>query len=176
MMKIKPIPFSQSELKQMFDYDADTGVLTRKYRHDARPQWNTQHAGKQAGHLHSSGYIHVRVNGHLYKAHRLIFKLVHGDEPLEIDHINGNPSDNRINNLKSSDIKQNMRNQKKYCNNSSGFTGVRFKNRGHPKPWSAYWNDENGKRKEKSFATKEEAIAHREKMIEGMGYSERHGS
>ena len=57
--------------------------------------------GKEVGSIHPTGYRHVTWNGKVHKVHRLIFLLEHGYLPKEIDHINGDRQDNRLENLRS---------------------------------------------------------------------------
>ena len=72
------------------------------------------------------GYVVVFFNGKIYKAHRLIWAIVHGELPKgHIDHINGNRSDNRIQNLRVVTQQQNSHNQQNINKrNKSGFRGV----------------------------------------------------
>ena len=57
--------------------------------------------GEEAGCLTAMGYVGVQFKGKHYKAHRIIYEMHHGEIPegMVIDHINGNKSDNRIENL-----------------------------------------------------------------------------
>jgi len=75
------------------------------------------------------GYVHIRFNNKYYKAHRLVWLYEHGRFPAgEIDHINGNRADNRIENLREIGRCQNMQNQRKArSDNASGFLGVHKK-------------------------------------------------
>lgn len=102
--------------REILSYDPKTGEFDRaKYRH----------RGKPVGYKDSDGYIHIRVNGGLYLAHRLAWLYVHGRWPQGgLDHKNGNPSDNRIANLREANQKQNMYNMKLKKNNRSGRKGV----------------------------------------------------
>lgn len=90
--------------------------------------------GDEAGAIHKiSKYHSVMVDNERYQTHRIIWKLVKGEEPIgEIDHINGNRSDNRIKNLRLVDKAANLKNQKKYKNNKSGMPGI-------------YWNEQKKK-------------------------------
>jgi hypothetical protein len=83
-------------------------------------------ANKKANAKDPLGYICLKINGHMLKGHRLAWFFVYGDFPkAHIDHINGNPSDNRIENLRDVSRFINMQNEKKArFHNSSGFLGV----------------------------------------------------
>lgn len=108
---MKPLP-DQSTLHKNFNYDPTTGVITRIAGH---------FKGKIAGCRLRDG-LKVNLKGVAYKAHRLIWKYVHGADPLDvIDHINGNPFDNRLANLREATVAQNVWNAK----TNHGITGIR---------------------------------------------------
>ncbi len=98
-------------LRECFDCDPPRGILlwlTRPRSHfQGNPtvsrRWNTRYAGKAAARQ-------VAINGILYLTHRVLWKMATGDEPPEIDHINGDRTDNRIENLRAVSHEQNMRN------------------------------------------------------------------
>ena len=79
--------------------------------------------GTVAGSIHATGYRHITWVGRIWKAHRLIFLLHHGYLPKEIDHINGDRSDNRIENLRAVTRSQNQFN-KSPQRSASGIRGV----------------------------------------------------
>lgn len=80
--------------------------------------------GQEAGSIHQTGYRHITWLGKVQKAHRLIFMLHHGYLPPEVDHINGDRSDNRIENLRAADRSQNQCNRGLLASNTSGYSGV----------------------------------------------------
>jgi hypothetical protein len=91
--------------------------------------------GNQAGWL-NKGYVMVGIGGEEHPAHRIIFLLHHGYCPEYIDHVDGNRSNNRIENLRSATLNENARNCKKPSHNTSGYKGVCWdKNRNK---WMAY--------------------------------------
>jgi hypothetical protein len=86
-------------------------------------------AGKEAG-APQNGYksIQVTKDGKRFnlKAHRVIWKMVHGTEPDEIDHINGARSDNRIENLRSVSCSSNQKNKSRQKGSKAPFQGVNW--------------------------------------------------
>lgn len=73
----------------------------------------------------NQGYRWGTIFDKNYRAHRVLWAIVHGDWPSgHIDHINGNRSDNRIINLRDISREENCRNAKRYRNNGSGVQGV----------------------------------------------------
>lgn len=113
---------TQENLKALFSYDLETGLFTWRVDKGSRGK-----AGAEAGGLHSSGYKFIRIDGRLYRCHRLAWLYVYGDWPKDqIDHINGVRSDNRIVNLREATNKQNSLNRKANANNKCGCKGVHF--------------------------------------------------
>ncbi|MGN7124076.1 HNH endonuclease [Methylorubrum thiocyanatum] len=83
--------------------------------------------GAPAGFPTGTGQIRIVVDGVRYWAHHLAWLFNRGDWPSDIlDHINGRPDDNRIENLRLADPSKNMQNSKLFCTNTSGFKGVSF--------------------------------------------------
>lgn len=89
--------------------------------------WNSRWAGKEAfTHTSKLGYKSGGLLGKLWGAHRVIYKMITGHEPEQIDHINGDRTDNRFENLRSVSAAVNMKNQKQRSNNTSGTIGVHW--------------------------------------------------
>jgi len=111
---------TQSELKDQFDYDAENGWLIRKKNRYGNPY------NKPSGHRPTNnGYGQLMVNRTSYLTHRLIWLYHYGEFPDEfIDHIDGNRSNNRIDNLRLVDSKMNNHNAKINKNNKYGFSNV----------------------------------------------------
>lgn len=80
--------------------------------------------GKKVGSNHIKGYQHTKINGKQYLLHRLIYMMFNGYFPKEIDHINGNRSDNHIENLRPAIGGQNQQNSKIRKDNKSGAKNV----------------------------------------------------
>ncbi len=85
--------------------------------------------GRRAGTADKDGRAVVVVNGKLRQASQVIFLICHGYLPEMVDHINGDVSDNRIENLRAADKYTNQWNSKKSTRNTSGVKGVYFKKR-----------------------------------------------
>ena len=88
---------------------------------------------KPAGSIHKTGYRHITWMGKVHKAHRLIFMLHHGYLPPEVDHINGDRQDNRLENLRPATRSQNQCNRGILASNTSGYPGVSWHK--HSKAW-----------------------------------------
>ena len=81
-------------------------------------------AGQQVGSPNKWGYLQVQVDERSYRVHRVIWLMEKGRWPGELDHINGNRTDNRIENLREVTRQDNMRNNPLSSKNSSGSMGV----------------------------------------------------
>ena len=110
---------SHSELKQLFRYDPDRGVFVRLVTRSSRGM-----AGQIAGTI-TRGYTIIKVDGRRYFAHRLVWLYAHGEWPDQIvDHIDGDPQNNRLSNLRLASPTQSVHNTRKPKTNTSGFKGV----------------------------------------------------
>lgn len=103
-------------LRERFDYS--DGALV--WRQSPRPGWKGRIAGTQT----PRGYIRVFLDGKYVLAHRIVWAWHHDEWPLEIDHKNGDTSDNRIDNLRPATHSQNTQNASVRKDNSSGVKGV----------------------------------------------------
>lgn len=111
---------TQSELKSQLSYNKDTGIFTWKINKSRLAK-----IGNIAGSLHNNGYYSICINNKQYLAHRLAWLYISGEMPKNnIDHIDNNKINNKINNLREATKSQNEFNTKLRNNNSSGFKGV----------------------------------------------------
>jgi hypothetical protein len=97
-------------LRAMFDYDPETGIVTRRVTSGGRK------VGEVAGSVNKiDGYRRIRVRNRLTLASRICWALHHGFDPIgyEIDHIDRNPDNNRIANLRLVTRSGNNRNREK---------------------------------------------------------------
>jgi len=120
---------TQEKVHELFEYR--DGELFWKKRpvtdflseHDAN-QWNSKHAGTRAGCYGKKPYVYTAIGHKNIAIHRLIFLMQYGYLPKMIDHADGNPRNNKIENLREATPLQNQRNQKLPSHNTSGFKGV----------------------------------------------------
>jgi len=106
-------------VRSLFDYDPETGLLTRKVRRGRR------RAGARAGGVGSRGYANVKIGGRSYRSHRIIWLHVYGRLPtLQVDHVNGVKTDNRLCNLREASAFQQMANRGPRVTSKSGVKGV----------------------------------------------------
>lgn len=116
---------TQSYLKEILNYDPETGLFTWKVEKDRNIS-----GADIAGYLDKSdGYFRIRIGKRHYKAHRLAWLYIHGRWPSEqIDHINRNRSDNRLCNLRECTHAQNQQNRSSVKKSSSKYLGVSWDN------------------------------------------------
>lgn len=119
---------TQQELKALFVYEPETGRLRRTT--GGRSPYPWRGVGKHRR------YQIARVRGEDVYLHRMVWLYHYGYQPTMLDHIDGDPTNNRIENLRECTNAQNQYNGPKKCNNKSGFKGVVFRT-GYRKPWQA---------------------------------------
>lgn len=163
MIKLKKLP-SVGRLEELFTYNPETGDLFRKYKKNQKLiKKNT-----------SRGYLRPAVDGQKYYAHRICWKLYYGVCPDDqIDHINGDTSDNRIENLRIASQQENCKNRSQQKNNTSGNTGVTW-NKASGK-WQASISVDGKLKYLGIFTDKIDAIYARYWAEQGLGYHENHG-
>ena len=123
---------TQDRIRELFDY-RDGNLYWKVARSNIK-------AGDRAGYVREDDYQAIRIDGKLYLAHRLIFLYHHGYLPEFLDHIDRNPSNNSIDNLREATLAQNNTNvekQKSYSGKSttSTYKGVSWFKR--DKRWKA---------------------------------------
>lgn len=121
--------------KECLSYNPETGAfvwLKRPREHFKNLQvfmaWNTKYPGTVAGTTRKcpirGDYRYVKIENVSYPLHRVAFFMVTGQQPETIDHINGNPMDNRFENLRSTSRYGNSTNKKISKKNTTGVVGV----------------------------------------------------
>lgn len=111
---------TQARLKEVLHYGPETGLFT----------WLSTvippvYAGKISGYIDDYGYRVLNLDGNRRSQHRLAYLYMTGDYPVnQIDHVNGDRSDNRWCNLRPATDSQNRQNMKKKAGTKSRFQGV----------------------------------------------------
>lgn len=133
MMKKKP-PISRDYLLSKLDYHKVTGTFTHRLRpvrasKQRAPDttFNKRFAGKLAGWMHTDGYRVITIQEDRFYAHHLVWFLETNEWPTQLDHINGNPDDNRFENLRECTHGQNCMNAGLWSHNTSGVKGVSYR-------------------------------------------------
>ena len=159
---------SVEQARRLFRYDAEVGALFWSARHS-----NAIKLDRPAGKL-DRGYWSVMVGGKLYRAHRIIWAMHYGAWPDgQIDHINHDRADNRIENLRVVSHLDNHRNMSRFKNSTTGIAGVKFD--GRYGSWVARITVNYRQIALGSFKTKEEAINARKAAEAKFGFHEKHG-
>ena len=105
------------------DYDPDTGLFRWRVK-----TGRSVHIGAVAGHFAKRGYVEIRIDGHLWHAHRLAWLWMTGSWPIaEIDHKNKDRNDTRWSNLREATHGQNGVHKGANKNNKFGIKGVRMR-------------------------------------------------
>lgn len=113
---------TQELLKEYVIYEPTTGIFTKRKNRHLRD--NSVKVGEQLGHLCGNGYIHFSLFGKKRKAHRLAWLYMYGEFPTSlIDHIDGDKTNNKINNLRLASFEQNAANRH-VVKSKTGYRGV----------------------------------------------------
>lgn len=119
---------TRESVLSFLSYDQENGKLYWKPRSPkTQPDrtWNTRWAGREAGHINDQGYRIICLNYIKYRAHQLIWLIHYREWPTsELDHINRNPEDNRIINLRIATRSENNANTGVRRNSKSGLKGA----------------------------------------------------
>lgn len=136
-MADKSLPMPEV-LRQLLRYEPETGKLFWKERPPSMftdgkysaarnaAAWNSRYADAEAfTTVDNYGYRQGAIFNRHHRAHRVTWALVYGVWPtLEVDHINGVKTDNRLANLREASKSENGRNREMRADNTSGFKGV----------------------------------------------------
>jgi len=173
---MKPNKYPSSDFFNSI-YDYSDGCLFHKSNHKSK-----RYAGQRAGRVQRAGYKEyrqVKTGGKLYYEHRVVL-IMHGvDIPdgMQVDHINGCGTDNRLSNLRVvCRIKNNRNKLRSTRGSASGFTGVTYDKHAGARKWKAYIEVLGKHINLGLYATPEEAYKVRLKADEEYGFESTHGS
>lgn len=178
---------AQDILNALLEYDPASGKLFWRPRGPSMfsavrtssevkaTAWNSQWSGKEAiCSLSTGGYLKGGLCRRHVLAHRVIWKMVLNEEPDQIDHINGDRTDNRLVNLRSVSAAENNRNRRLPSTNKSGVMGVCWAT--SVNKWMAYVRGDSGKIIHLGFfADKVQAARARQQACRTLGYHPNHG-
>ena len=109
-----------ARLRELLNYDSETGIFTQLGRPRIR-------RGAVAGGINSNGYVLLSVESRRYRAQRLAWLYMTGEwPPNDVDHRDGDRTNNRWTNLRAATRSQNLANQRRRRDNRSGLKGVSF--------------------------------------------------
>ena len=156
-------PFDAEFAREMFDYDPETGIVTRKISRFSSL------VGTPIGRMDRTGYIRhgFRWWGQRYNVsiHRLGWLIHHGEWPKDqLDLINGIRHDNRLVNLREATQAQNNANTRMYKNNKSGYKNIKWEP--ERKRYGVFIRYDNKLLRLGRFKTLEEAISVRNAKYE----------
>lgn len=172
---------TREDAHELITYDPVSGRVWRKkldnkwFKRDRDcNSWNARNAGKEITSVGVEGYIETTFIMKKVLLHRLIWLYMTGEWPDYVDHINGDVTDNRWTNLRDVSCRENLRNQKRRRNNTSGITGVySHKPSGR---WKASIQNREGKFTHLGyFDSFDEAVIARKAAEIKYGYHENHG-
>jgi len=155
-------------LCELFDYNSETGDLIWKV-----PRGQGTEPGDIVKCKRTGGYLVAVINGKQHAAHRIIWVMMHGYWPREIDHINGITDDNRLENLRDVTSQENARNMAMRSDNTSGVCGVTFVKRVNK--WKAQININGENKYIGYFDNLDKAAEAVAKVRRENGYTKRHG-
>ena len=156
-------PFDADFAREMFDYDAEIGIVTRKIARSSAL------VGQKVGRHDARGYLRFEFLwwGQKYSVavHRLGWLIYHGEWPKDqLDHINGIRDDNRLCNLREATQAQNNANTRMYKNNTSGHKNIKWEP--DRQRYGVFIRYDNKLHRLGRFKTLEEAIAVRNAKYE----------
>lgn len=158
------------KLRKILDYIPETGRLYWRAHDAAYGDW----VGQEAFTSVSNGYMSGTVDGIRISAHRAAWAIYYGEWPdLDLDHIDGDRSNNRIRNLRQVTPRENNRNRALCRRNKSGVIGV-YQDRGSGK-WLARIGVDGRSVYLGSFERKEDAALARKIAEAQCGFHRNHG-
>ena len=162
----------QKTLKKYLTYDKKTGIFIR------RIQRGRFKPGEKAGNIHHRNNrlpcVRICIEGNNYYAHRLAWLYVYGEWPKnQIDHIDHEPMNNAIDNLRDVTVQENQRNIRLPKRNTSGYIGVSWSKMANK--WKAAIQVDGKVKHLGLYSDIQEAVKVRKQAQKDYGYHENHG-
>lgn len=177
---------TQANLRQLLRYESATGKLYwlprgpewfdgAKYDQTRIAKWwNSRFAGQEAFcTVDKKGYLYGFISDRRVAKHRIVWLFHFGAINGEIDHVDGDPSNNRVENLRDVTRQSNMQNKRTYDRNTSGFRGVYWAKR--MQKWRVAISVGGKETHLGFFADFDDAVAARKAAERAHGYHENHG-
>lgn len=160
------------ELIKYVDYDREKGQLIWKERDN--PQFNAKYSGNPVGSKDSDGYLTTKIKAKTYKVHKLVWVFLYKKwADFEIDHIDGDKTNNRKHNLRDVSKSHNQKNASKRKDNTSGCTGVTWNKA--VKKWQSSLSHKKKRIHLGYFEDINDAIKARKRAEPLFGYHPNHG-
>lgn len=161
-----------NRVRQMIAYQAGTGQFTWLCNRKGR----SARIGVPAGCMRRDGYVRIVIDGIFHYAHRLAWQLEVGPIPdgMEIDHIDHNPANNQISNLRLVTKSGNRKNRSRDSRNSSGINGVYWAS--HAKAWCVQIRSERKTKHIGYFKNLADAAQARKQAESDLGFHTNHGA
>lgn len=119
-MRNKEKKLNHERVLKLFNYNPNTGEITRRVSRGPKK------AGSIVGYKRNDGYIAVEINSCAYLIHRLIWFMITQQWPSLIDHVDGDPTNNKWDNLRLCNSQENSFNRGMFNTNTSGVKGVHW--------------------------------------------------
>ena len=117
----------REELEELFDYEE--GKIYGKWVEWRRKSSNSRVYQRELGSVNSSGHLVVafrdkRGKRHSELVHRIVYMMHYGHVPSMLDHIDRDPKNNSIENLRPADKSLNSQNRGAQKNTKHGLRGI----------------------------------------------------
>lgn len=164
---------------EVFEYKEDgflywkESELKRSHFRNISPDRKAGCVGK--GKNNKAFYIEIRYLDKIHRAHKIVWEMHNGKIPngMQIDHIDGNGTNNKLENLRLVTCAENLKNKSRYANNTSGCVGVSWHKA--QKKWMAYISDAGKRITIGYYKVLDDAITARKDAERVYGYHENHG-
>lgn len=159
-------------VRQLLAYDPIAGAFTWLRNGKGR----NMRLGSPAGYRRGDGYVRITVDGKSDYAHRWAWRLAVGPLPddMEVDHIDHNPSNNRLDNLRLVTRSGNKKNRSRDSRNTSGVNGVFWSKNANA--WCAQVRSNRHTKHVGYFKDLADAAAARKQAEQGLGFHINHGA